>query len=311
MLFYFLGISALIVLLFLLIAYYCYSTAFKVDKSKCSTPYKFPDDPQYIPHHTRMKELIDDAVSFKYEEVYITSHDGYKLYGRYYEQVPGAPVEILVHGYRSNAYREFCRGVRFYLELGYNVLLIDQRAHGKSEGKCLSFGILERLDCLSWAEYIVSRCGKNVQIVLTGLSMGAATVLMASELDLPKNVCCIVADSGYTSPRDIIRKVIPSLKYPVGPAYFFVRVGGRIYGGFDIESACAVDAVKNSRVPILFLHGEDDRFVPCEMSEKCYDACTTEKIIKTFPAAGHCLSYLIDETGYLDEVKRFIIKHTF
>lgn len=142
-----------------------------------------------------------------FESVFITSFDGVKLYARYYHVRDGAPLQIQFHGYRGSALLDFCGGNKLAREIGHNTLVVDQRAHGKSGGNTITFGINERYDCLSCINYAVERSGKETPIFLSGVSMDAATVLMASELNLPDNVIGIIADSPYSSPEEIIRKV--------------------------------------------------------------------------------------------------------
>ena len=135
--------------------------------------------------------------------------------------------------------------------------------------------------------------------------MGAATVLMTADKPLPPTVIGILADCGYSSPRDIIRKVIRQLHLPVWLCYPLVRLGARLYGGFDPEADSPAQAVAHSTRPILFFHGETDDFVPCEMSHTLYDACPAEKRLVTIPQAGHGLCYLMDTPGYMRAVREF------
>lgn len=295
----------LVVILFFVFSYMSYRIAFGYSKELDIPPHTLPTGEQYKPLHPQMTKLISDALKIPYEEVYIKSFDGLRLFGRYYETAKGAPVQMLFHGYRSNAIRDFSGGLQFYLNLGFNVLLVDQRAHGQSEGKSIAFGVLERYDCLEWVKYIEKRCGGDVPIIITGLSMGAATVLMASDLELPKNVVGILADCGYSTPKDIIRKVIKEMRYPLAPTYFFVRMGGIIYGGFDIEKSSAQMSLKKTDIPVLLVHGEDDRFVPCEMSRQNKSVCKSDCQILTVKNAAHGVSYLVDQDSYCDAVKAF------
>ena len=213
----------------------------------------------------------------------------------------------MLHGYRSGAERDFCGGLKFGIDSGFNVLLVDQRAHGKSEGKCLTFGIKERYDCLTWINYVISQAGGSCKIALYGMSMGAATVLMAAGSGLPKNVACIVADCGYTSPKAIIKKVIREMHYPVFPTYALVRLGGMLFGGFDIEEYSAVQAMEKCDIPVLFIHGADDRFVPCDMGRENHRHCRAEgKKLLIVPNAGHGMSYMSDKKAYLGTVSEFL-----
>lgn len=287
------------------VLYYCYRQVFWVDRKKTLEPRQLLSGEQYEVRREALRAIINSAMEIPYEEVYVTDPGGLTLYARYYEAVPGAPLQIMFHGYRSNAVRDFSGGMQLALKEGCNVLLVDQRAHGKSGGRCLSFGILERRDCLTWIGYARERFG-DVPMYLVGISMGAATVLMASELELPENIKGIISDCGYSSPRAIIQKVMAERHYPVKLVYPFVRLSGILFGGFDIDSAAAVTALRRCRVPVLFIHGEDDRFVPCEMTWENYTACAGEKYILTVPGAAHGLSYVVDHKGYSGAVRDFL-----
>ncbi len=293
-------------LLVTLLAYYCYHRVFVVPKDCPTDPHILPKGEQYEALRPQMLALIDRASEFPYEDVYVTSHDGLRLHARYYEVTPFGPVQIMAHGYQSMPIRDFGGGLALARESGCNVLLIDQRAHGQSEGRALSFGILERLDCLTWIEYINQRRGTTLPIVLTGLSMGATTVLMAAELDLPPNVVGIIADCGYSSPRKIISGVVRALKYPMPVTYHLIRRGGRLFGGFDVDAHTATDTLAHARIPVLFIHGEDDRLVPCDASRENYAACVSEKRLLTVPLAGHGLSYLVAPDAYREAVLQFL-----
>lgn len=289
-------------------AYVCYRIAFAVDKRLLQNPREMLPGEQYAALKDRILPLVDEAVAIPFEDVWVTGKDGTRLHGAYYETAVGAPIEVQVHGYKSIAIRDFSGGLQHSLASGHNVLLIDQRAHGKSEGRCLTFGILEREDVLSWVEYLCDRFGSDCKIVLVGVSMGAATVMMAAELDLPQNVKGIVADSGYTSPKEIIcndirsRGLLPAVFYPL------LRLGAAVYGRFDLETCDAPTVLAKTSLPVLFIHGEDDRFVPCEMSRRCYEACGADKTLLTVPDAGHGLGFLIDNAGYTAALAEFYEK---
>ncbi len=263
---------------------------------------------QYDPYREEMARIYHQLNDRTCEFVTIFSHDGLKLSGRYYHVKDGAPLDIGFHGYRSSCLTDFSGGSELSFQLEHNVLLVDERAHGKSEGRSITFGIQERQDVLSWVDYAVERFGEDTKILLYGVSMGAATVLMASDLDLPENVKCIIADCPYSSPEKIIRKVAVQMGISDRLAWPFVKIGAKIYGGFDISETDAARAVKNAKVPILILHGEADGFVPCEMSEEVY-LSNTEKVQRyTFPGADHGISYLVDTPRYRQIVTEFIQK---
>ena len=285
-------------------SYACYRMVFSVPK-KCGDPYEGIEHGSFALYKHNIRELIDTVVAIPYEDVYTISEDGLILHAKYYEKTPGAPVEILCHGYRGTGYRDFCGGLQLALKRGHNALLIDQRAHGLSEGKCLTFGIKERKDCRSWVDYIIERCGKDTKVILVGISMGAATVMMATELELPANVVAVIADCGYTSPEAIIRKVMKDKKYP-NVLYPLVRIGAKLYGHFDLHETSSEKALKASKVPVLFIHGEADDFVPCDMTRDNYKVCASKKKLVTVPEAGHGLSYLVDLDKYTEAIDEFL-----
>lgn len=288
-------------------SYFCYRLAFSVPKQSREALFEMPDTEQYAPYSAEARQMISDALEIPYKEAVVTSYDGLRLFGKCYIASADAPWLIMLHGYRSGAERDFCGGLKFGIDSGFNVLLVDQRAHGKSEGKCLTFGIKERYDCLTWTNYVISQAGSSCKIALYGMSMGAATVLMAAGSGLPKNVACIVADCGYTSPKAIIKKVIREMHYPVFPTYALVRLGGMLFGGFDIEEYSAVQAMEKCDIPVLFIHGDDDRFVPCDMGRENHSHCRAEgKKLLIVPNAGHGMSYMSDKRAYLGTVSEFL-----
>jgi fermentation-respiration switch protein FrsA (DUF1100 family) len=288
-------------------AYYAYTIAFYAPPRQDENITTDMKGEQYEKYAPRVQSVMDRMLEIPFETVTITSPDGLKLYGRYYHTQDSAPIQIMFHGYRSAAQRDGCGGHSLARKMGLNILMVDQRAHGKSEGNIISFGIKEREDCLAWCKYVSERFGEDVPIVLTGLSMGAATVLMASNLELPGAVAGIIADSPYASPRSIICKVCKDMHLPAWLAYPFVKLGAALYGQFSIDVISAEDAVKSANVPILLLHGEDDRFVPCEMSALIRDSCASTCTLYTFPGAAHGLCYMTDPQRYERIIKEFLL----
>lgn len=253
-----------------------------------------------------METLANDLMALPCEEITIRSHDGLTLFGRYYRfSNDESRMEILFHGWRSNTFRDACGGAKLARDAGYNLLVVDQRAHGNSDGNTITFGIKEKYDCLDWINYAVARFGSDVRILLGGISMGAATVLMASALPLPENICGITADCGYSSPEAIIRKVCRDMNIPDRLGYPFVRMSARVLGRFSLDGESAVEAVKHAKVPIMLMHGEEDDFVPFSMAGEIYDAIASKKQILTVPKAGHGLAYFYDTEHYTRELTAF------
>jgi pimeloyl-ACP methyl ester carboxylesterase len=292
-----------------LLSYITYHTAFAADRKNTIDITHMPASSQYDEYHNQIMEHINEVISLSFEEITIDSYDGLKLYGKYYHRSDSSPLAILFHGYRSaSAERDFCGGMKLCRDKGFNVLLVDERAQGKSEGRAITFGIKERYDCLSWAEYASKHFGEDKPIFLVGVSMGAATVAMASNLRLPKNVVGIAADSAYSSPSEIIKSVIKQRHLPYHITYFLAKLGAKLYGGFDLEECSSTEALKSSKVPVLFIHGEADDFVPCYMSRENYEACSSEKRLITVPNAVHGMSYFLDMEKYSQVFDEFIEK---
>lgn len=303
------------VLLFLILAvflgggYYAYRYAFFTPK-KGREVLPACEGRQYEPYRLEIRRMFQALQERPCEFVTISSADGLILSGRYYHVTDGAPLDIGFHGYRSSCMTDFAGGAELSLELGHNLLLVDQRAHGKSSGRTISFGVLERWDVLSWVNYAVERFGSKVEILLYGISMGASTVLMASDLSLPENVKGIIADCPYSTPKEIICKVARDKGLPVKAAWLFTWIGARVYGGFDVGETDAVRAVKHTKVPILLIHGEADGFVPCAMSADIQRG-NPQKIRRfTFPGADHGISFLTDRERYQEIVTEFCKKCT-
>ena len=290
----------------LLAGLYGYKVAFYAGKrEKEQGPPPLEATP-FAPYREEIVRLYRQLRDRECETVTVTSRDGLTLYGRYYHVADGAPLDIGFHGYRSSAFSDFAGGSEMSFRMGHNLLLVDQRAHGKSGGHSITFGIKERQDLLCWVEYALERFGPDTDILLYGVSMGAATVLMAADLPLPENVKGIVADCPYASPVEIILHVgrtNPLPRWLIKPAVF---IGAAVYGGFDLGETDALRAVKETKVPILILHGEADAFVPPEMSEAVREANPAMVERHTFPGADHALSYLTDTQRYQDIVTAFV-----
>lgn len=301
-----LGIMAALMAAVTGVLIYCYNLAFRRDDKRLPREGSAPTGEQYDPFKEVIEKGADNILSAPYEKVTIISRDGISLAGRYYHVKDGAPLSIIFHGYRSTIGTDCNGGYSMSIRRGYNVLVVYQRAHRESGGKTITFGVKERFDCLDWIAYANERFGKDTPILLMGLSMGAATVLMAAGLELPANVKGIMADCGFSSPKEILQEVIKQMKFPVRITYFFVRTAARIFGHFDPEEASAIEALKEAKVPVLIIHGDDDRFVPSRMSRENYDACASAKEILIVPGAGHGLSYCVDAKAYEKAVEDFM-----
>lgn len=290
-------ILAIIILLVLGITWYTYTICFYTGKDRYENPYSPIAGSQYKAVADEIYACSRIMEKSECQWVGIRSYDGLLLKARYYHHADNAPLMILFHGYRSMALRDCSGGFILAGKLGMNVLVPDQRAHGKSEGRTITFGIKERFDVISWIRFCNAEFGEQ-RIVLSGLSMGAATVLMSASEELPSNVVGIIADSGFSAPKDIICKVCGDKKLPCKLCYPFIALGTHLFGGFSLKDCSAEEAVRNTDLPILLIHGEDDRYVPAEMSKQIFAARPQNTNLVLFPNAGHGLCYMTDPKLY-------------
>ena len=211
------------------------------------------------------------------------------------------------HGYTGQASSDFCGLSTYYLERGYSLLLVDQRAHGQSEGEYIGFGCLDRVDACSWIDWVIKRCGSQVQIVLHGISMGGSTVLMTSGLKLPDQVKGIISDCAFTSPKQVFTHVLHTMYHlPAVPMMQITDFVNRKKAGYGLDECNAAREVRNAKVPILLIHGDADTFVPCRMCEEIERNCaskTTKLIVK---GAAHAESYYKDMEAYENAMTEFL-----
>lgn len=240
------------------------------------------------------------------KNVYITSADGLKLHG--YEIVNengNGNYIIACHGYSGSA-NDMARYAKWYYGMGYSLIIPDARAHGTSEGNVRGMGWLERKDIPIWIDKILSE-HKNAKIALFGISMGAATVMMTSGEELPEKVRAIIEDCGYSSAWDEFQKQMKNMFHlPSFPLMNVASAITKIRGGYSLKEASAVDQLAKCKLPVLFIHGEQDQFVPFEMLDTVYEAAQTEKEKLVIENAGHAMSSTKEPEKYWSTVKSFL-----
>lgn len=248
--------------------------------------------------------------SQKKERITMTSHDGLKLVAYYLPaEKSSGKVMVLMHGYRNDGLYDFAGLVKFYHDMGYDLLVPDQRSHGESEGKYICFGVKERVDLKQWIEYIVKRFDGKCVIFPTGISMGGATVLMAADMELPSQVKGIIADCAFVSPWDIFAKVLnKDCHLPRFPFLYLADFICRSRAGFRFKECNTVKIMKKNKIPVLFIHGGKDDFIPAEMSCRNYDACEAEKSLLIVNQAAHGTSSLTEPAAYQSAVAEFMEK---
>lgn len=259
-------------------------------------------------HRQAVEPLLEEIRELPMEEAEIQSFDGLRLHGRWYPAQEAKATMLLVHGWRSSYDNDFAPMVSYLHDMGCNLLLIDQRSHGESQGKLISYGLLERFDVQSWVEYALQRAG-DLPIFLYGVSMGATTVLMASGLPLDQQVKGIIADCGFTSADESIKSVLKRDGIAVEPAFTVANRLFRSKTGYNYHDYSTLDAMEDNTLPVLFIHGSADKLVPCSMTIECYNACKAPKELLIIPDAGHAMSVFKDPETYHKALKGFVEKY--
>lgn len=239
----------------------------------------------------------------------IKSHDGLNIKALF---VPSSKIDqkvfvIVAHGYNTNGLEMGVYSKFFNEELDFNVLIPDNRGHGESDGNYIGFGWHDRLDYIRWAEFLIKTYGNDIKIILFGLSMGASTVLMTSGEKLPDNIKAIISDCGYTSAMDILSYQLRRMYgLPPFPVMYITSLLTWFKAGYFLSRASALKQVKKAEVPILFINGKNDTFVPFEMCTRLYEACPAEKKLFVVEDAGHAECIIKDYDNYRETIKEFI-----
>lgn len=240
------------------------------------------------------------------EQIEITSADGVKLVGHWYECPGTKRVIVAMHGWRSSWSKDFGMIAEFWHKSGCSVLYAEQRGQNNSGGDYMGFGMLERHDCIEWVKWVNERTTASLPVYLAGISMGAATVLMASELEIPENVHGIMADCGFTSPNAIWKHVTEkNLHLSYGIIGKMANDICRKKINMGASDYSTTKALENAYIPVIFIHGSDDKFVPIEMTYENYKACAAPKRLLVVPGAEHGLSYYTDKESYEKAVLDF------
>ncbi|MCD8265052.1 MAG: alpha/beta hydrolase [Tannerellaceae bacterium] len=270
------------------------------------------DSYAYLFEHPYMEAWIDslrkeDAL----RDTFITSVDGRRLHALYIRAATGSPhTALIVHGYTDNAIRMLMIGHLYNHELGYNVLLPDLHAHGKSDGQYIRMGWKDRLDVMKWIDIATELYGDTTQMVIHGISMGAATTMMVSGEPLPENVKCLVEDCGYTSVWDEFGYILKD-DYGLSafPLLYTTSFYCKLKNNWSFKEASSMEQVKKCSLPMFFIHGDKDTYVPTGMVYEVYEAKPGEKELWILPRVGHAMAYWDYTAEYVKRTKDFVMRY--
>lgn len=263
----------------------------------------------YLPYIQKCKEWMLEQ---PHQDIYIYAEDRIKLHATYFPALEATESQRLVicfHGYTGSGMSDFAGLSNYYLARGYALLLVDERAHGNSEGEYVGFGCLDRKDALKWISYSEKLLGKDCRIWLHGISMGGSTVLMTSGLTLPHSIRGIISDCAFTSAREVFSHVLKS-QYHMWPEPILTLADrmAQKRAGYGLDECNAAREVRKASVPALLVHGDADTFVPAEMCRKIYNNYNAEKDMLIVSGAGHAESYYKDRKQYEAKLTQFLDK---
>ena len=292
-----------------------FTTFYEIMHRDASLPEKMSKIINKQPEPVEIPSVDERTVWFNnqaLEDFEIINARGFKLKG--YLLPADEPSDVYVfcsHGYRNCGAGEFHCMAKFYHDKGYNIFLVDHQAAGESEGKYIGFGYHECRDSLQWLEFMNNHFGKDIQIILHGVSMGSATVmLMSGSRRLPQNVKFTVADCGYTSAYDQFVHNAKGMHVPSFPIINVANFFNRLISGYDFKDANPLEAVKKATLPMIFIHGGNDDFVPTHMVNELYDACSSEhKELLIVEGAAHAESYPTDSVSYETLINNYAKKY--
>lgn len=251
---------------------------------------------QHVPAIKAGKEWIDQLV---HEDMFITSNDGLKLHGHWFGREGSNRVAICFHGYTSSGMIDYSTIAKYYWKRDFSLLLVDLRAHGDSEGRYIGFGCLDRHDARCWINAVIDRMGEDCQIMLHGVSMGGAAVLMTSGMELPHQVKGIISDCAFTSAWEVFSSVLKNIYHlPTFPLMNLTDILAKREAGYGLKECDAREEVRKAVVPIAFIHGDADRFVPFSMAKELFAACSSEKELLVVQGAAHLESCYLDPAAY-------------
>ena len=298
-----LSIVGLLLILSLIVLIGVYNFTFQSPKKWQMDDFELSKSLQYQGFEEEIVNLIKQLREIPYEDAYIKAFDRTKLHARVYKNDHSNQVAILCHGYRGTACRDFSGGATELIKMGLNVVLIDERAHGRSGGHSITFGVKESKDVISWIRYAKETFGLDKEIILIGISMGGASVLFASN---KINNVKIIADCPYSSTKGQLISTIKGFKLNEKICFPVLNLASILFCHVNLRNHDAVKNVQESNNKILIIHGEKDSIVPYESSKRVYEANKDKVQYELFTNADHGMSYMFDKERYKKLLENFI-----
>ena len=292
-----------LLIIFLIALYFIYRYIYHSPRKGQNNDFRIEPGMDYQGTQEYLHELIAKVLAIPYEDLWIKSHDGLKLHGYFYKNEKSDKYILMFNGYRGTARSNFSGSTIDAIDLGFNVILCDQRAHGQSEGHTITFGRKEQYDVVSWINFVKKKRGKSVKIMIAGISMGAATVLLASDKIEPE--IKIIADCPYSNQKGVIMNMMEKMKLPSKLIWPLAYLSCVIYGHARLKDDSLTN-VTNSKCKILIIHGSKDTVVPYKMSERVYLPNKDHVQYELFEGVEHALSYLKDTKRYQEIIKKFV-----
>lgn len=267
------------------------------------------EDSKTMEMNNYFKARGDELKAMKYEDVYIRSFDGLKLHGCFFESKNKTDKTIIcVHGYKGDALTTAPKYSDFLIDYNYNVLYIDLRSCGLSEGKYVGYGVLETKDLLGWINYLIDRFDSKISICLFGMSMGGNTVLNTID-KVPEQVKCVISDAGFHNAYELFGYLLKDVKHVPKMFLPFADLYIKLIAKYSLKDGDSRKALVNAKVPVLFMHSDEDNFVPIHMGKLNYDACTSNKDFRVFKGCPHVRSLYFYKEGYKKLVLDFLAKY--
>ena len=292
-----------LLIIFFVVLYFVYRYIYHSPRKGQNNDFRVEPGMNYQGTKCKIDEYITKLIAVPYEDLWIKSYDGLKLHAYFYRRENSDKFILMFNGYRGTPRSNFSGSAIDAMDLGFNVILCDQRAHNLSEGHTITFGRKEQRDVLTWINFVKEKWGNSIKIMIAGISMGAATVLLASDKIDPE--IKIIADCPYSNQKDEIMYMMKKMKIPPKLVWPFAYLSLVIYGHARLKDD-ALGNVSRSKCKILIIHGSKDSVVPYQMSERVYLANKDHVQYELFDGVDHAISYMVDTDRYKKIVTKFM-----